>query len=65
MDDLFAPFDFSAIAGYPHALPEKTLEKLPTFQGNNAINAKTHIKAFHCALTNGVMQLSTTIRMSK
>ena len=31
MDDLFAPFDFSAIAGYPHALPEKALEKLPTF----------------------------------
>ena len=46
MDDLFAPFDFSAIAGYPHALPEKALEKLPTFQGNNAISAKTHLKAF-------------------
>jgi hypothetical protein len=31
MDDLFTPFDFSAIAGYPHALSEKDLEKLPTF----------------------------------
>ena len=46
MDDLFSPFDFSAIAGYPNALLEKALEKLPTFQGNNAISAKTHIKAF-------------------
>lgn len=46
MDDLFAPFDFNAIVGYPHALPEKALEKLPTFLGNNAISAKTHLKAF-------------------
>ena len=46
MDDLFAPFDFSAIAGYPHALLEKALEKLPIFQGNNAISARTHLKAF-------------------
>ena len=41
MDDLFSPFDFTAIVGYPHALPEKDLEKLPTFQGNNAISVKT------------------------
>ena len=46
MDDLFSPFNFTAIARYPHALPEKALEKLPTFQGNNAISAKTHVKTF-------------------
>jgi hypothetical protein len=46
MDDLFTRFHFSSIAGYPHALLEKALKKLPTFQGNNAISAKTHIKVF-------------------
>ena len=46
MDDLFSPFDFNAIAGYPHALLEKALEKFPSFQGNNAISVKTHIKVF-------------------
>ena len=46
MDDIFSPFDFTAIVGYPHALSEKALEKLPTFQGNNAISAKTHVKDF-------------------
>jgi hypothetical protein len=29
-----------------HALPEKAIEKLPSFQGNNVISAKMHIKAF-------------------
>jgi hypothetical protein len=38
--------DFTAINNYPHALPEKAIEKLPSFQGNNAISAKMHIKAF-------------------
>jgi hypothetical protein len=38
--------DFTAINNYPHALPEKAIEKLPSFQGNNAITAKMHIKAF-------------------
>jgi hypothetical protein len=43
---IYDPCDFSAINGYPHAIPEKAIEKLPSFQGNNAINAKTHIKDF-------------------
>ena len=43
---IFSHFDFTAIAGYPHALPEKALEMFPTFQGNNPISAKTHVKAF-------------------
>lgn len=46
MDDLFSPFDFTTIARYPHALPEKDLQKLPTFQGNNAISVKTRVKVF-------------------
>jgi hypothetical protein len=43
---IYAPCDFSTKNGYPHAIPEKAIEKLPSFQGNNAINAKTYIKAF-------------------
>jgi hypothetical protein len=39
---IYDPCDFSAINNYPHAIPEKAIEKLPSFQGNNAINAKTH-----------------------
>jgi len=29
-NDLFNPLDFSVIAGYPHDLPEKAIDKLPT-----------------------------------
>ena len=37
--------------GYPHDIPEKAIEKLPTFQGNNAVTAKKHIKS--CQLCIG------------
>jgi hypothetical protein len=43
---IYAPCDFSAINNYPHAIPEKAIEKLPSFQGNNAISAKMHVKSF-------------------
>jgi hypothetical protein len=46
MDDYFSPLDFSTINGYPHAIPEKAIEKLPSFQGNNVVTAKSHIKVF-------------------
>jgi hypothetical protein len=40
------PCDFSNINGYPHAIPEKAIEKLPSFQGNNVVSAKMHVKSF-------------------
>jgi hypothetical protein len=43
---IYDPCDFSNINGYPHAILEKTIEKLPSFQGNNVVNAKSHIKSF-------------------
>jgi hypothetical protein len=46
IDYYFSRLEFSAINGYPHAIPEKTIEKLTSFQGNNAIIEKAHIKAF-------------------
>ena len=41
---IYDPCDFSNINGYPHAILEKAIEKLPSFQGNNAISAKNHAK---------------------
>ena len=46
MDDYFSPLDFSNINGYPHAILEKSIEKLPSFPRNNAITVKAHIKEF-------------------
>jgi hypothetical protein len=50
MDDYFSSLDFFAINGYPHDLPEKAIEKLPSFQGNNAVSAKSHPKAFYSCI---------------
>jgi hypothetical protein len=44
--DIYDPCDFFNIYGYPHAIPEKAIEKLPSFQGNNAVRAKMHDKSF-------------------
>jgi hypothetical protein len=46
MDDLYKPCDFSAISGYPHVIPEKALEKLPSFQSNNVVDARRHVTKF-------------------
>jgi hypothetical protein len=29
---IYAPCDFTAINNYPHAIPEKAIEKLPSFK---------------------------------
>ena len=46
MDAFFLPLNFTNIAGQPNAIPEKAIEKLPTFQGNNAISASSHLNKF-------------------
>jgi hypothetical protein len=43
---IYDPFDFSNINGYLDAIPEKEIEKLPNFKGNNVISAKMHVKSF-------------------
>jgi hypothetical protein len=43
MSAFLRPLNFAAIQGAPHAVPDKAIEKLPCFQGNNAINAHSHI----------------------
>jgi hypothetical protein len=40
------PLNFATIQGSPHTVPEKAIDKLPTFQGNNAISVKSHILNF-------------------
>ena len=50
MDDLFKPCDFSNIVGYPHVLPDKAIEKLPSFQGDKTVNVKSHILRFNICL---------------
>jgi hypothetical protein len=47
MSIFLRPLNFAAIQGSPHAVPEKAIDKLPIFQGNNAISAKTHILNFN------------------
>ena len=46
MTELFKPLDFSQIAGAPHAIPKDAIKKLPIFQGNNAITAKSQLRKF-------------------
>jgi len=44
--DIFAPCNFANIQAYPHDFPQKSIDKLPSFQGNNAVSVKAHLSAF-------------------
>jgi hypothetical protein len=46
MSVFLRPLNFAAIQGAPHTVLEKAIDKLPTFQGNNAISARSHIPNF-------------------
>ena len=46
MGSFLTPLNFAAIQGAPQAVSEKSIDKLPIFQGNNAISVKTHILNF-------------------
>lgn len=45
--DIYEPLNFANIQGYPHNLPNISIDKLLAFQGNNAISVKNHLYAFH------------------
>jgi hypothetical protein len=47
MGSFLTPLNFAAIQGAPHQVPEKAIDKLPAFQGNNAISARAHITNFN------------------
>ena len=44
--ELFALCNFANIQGYPHAFPQTGMDKLPSFQGNNAVSVKSHLFVF-------------------
>ena len=46
MGDYFTQLDFSQIAGQPHRLPDKAVEKLPMFTGSDATTSTMHLKSF-------------------
>ena len=43
----FRPCNFANIQGYPHNMPQKGMNKLPVFQGNDAVSVKSHLFAFN------------------
>jgi hypothetical protein len=47
MSNFLSPLNFAVIQGAPHDVPEKSIDKLPIFLGNNAISANSHISSFH------------------
>ena len=46
MGTLFKPLDYAAIIGQPHNIPDKSIEKVPSFCGNDVITAKSHLLDF-------------------
>jgi hypothetical protein len=46
MSIFLRPLNFAAIQGSPHVVLDRAIDKLPAFQGNNAISAKSHILNF-------------------
>jgi hypothetical protein len=46
MSMFMRPLNFAAIQGAPHAIPDKAVEKLPCFSGNNVVSANSHILNF-------------------
>jgi hypothetical protein len=46
MTSCLCPLNLAAIQGAPHDVPEKAIDKLPIFHGNNAISSRSHIASF-------------------
>ena len=46
MGEYFTQLDFSQIAGQPHRLPDKAVEKLPMLTGTDAITSTMHLRSF-------------------
>ena len=46
MGTLLKPLDYSVVIGQPHNIPDKAIEKVPSFHGNDAITGKSHLLAF-------------------
>ena len=51
MGEYFNPLDISQIAGQPHNLLDKAVDKLPMFTGIDAINASLGLKNFSICIS--------------
>ena len=58
MTEIFKTLDFSQISGAPHAIPKDSIKKLPIFQGNNAITAKSQFWKFEKHLVSDCIDAS-------
>jgi hypothetical protein len=47
MSMFLSPLNFAAIQGAFHDIPEKAIDKLLSFQGNNVVSVHSHILNFH------------------
>ena len=65
MMEFYKPLDFSQIVGAPHNFPNDAIKKLPKFEGNNAITAKSHLRKFESTWSVFAMMLPMTMMMSK
>jgi hypothetical protein len=51
MGDPLSLCNFASIQGYSHPIPNKAIEKFPSFQGNNVVSSNTHVPNFNlCAM---------------
>jgi hypothetical protein len=51
MSMFLSPLNFAAIQGALHDIPEKAIDKLPSFRGNNVVSVHSHILSFRqCVL---------------
>jgi hypothetical protein len=50
MSMFLRPLNFAAIQGAPHTIPDKAIEKLPCFSGDNVVSAHSHVVSFNCCV---------------
>jgi hypothetical protein len=64
LDDLFKPSNFANICGYSHDVPEKAIDKLPFFQGNNAVSGRDHWRQFMSVIQKqGVRNMDVVMKL--
>ena len=54
MGEHFTQLDFSQIAGQPHRLPDKAVEKLPMYTGTDATTFAMHLRSFSRCISSYV-----------
>jgi hypothetical protein len=50
MSTFLRPLNFALIQGAPHTIPDRAIEKLPCFSGNNVVSAHAHLLSFNLCI---------------